>query len=272
MNVWQYVRELDVAECAQRFRNAEPFPHIYFDNFLVDSFAAAVAGDFPSYDEAVSLGRQFKAVNERGKVQITDSTKFQGAVLQLHQLLASPEFLEIISQITGIPHLLADDALTGGGMHQTGPRGHLDVHIDFNYIEERKLYRRLNILIFMNQGWQDNWGGALELWDKDVRTRYCSLLPIFNRCVIFETSEISYHGVTAVTCPDDVSRRSFAAYYYTNEAPAGYTAAGHSTIFRARPDEHWKKWVAMPLEQFGRIFTRNTKRFKSAIKKRISTE
>ena len=118
-----------------------------------------------------------------------------------------------------IPNLLADPELVGGGMHQTGPRGHLDVHIDFNFIPERSLHRRLNILVYFNKDWKREWGGEIELWDEHVKTCVHSFSPLFNRCVVFETNEVSYHGVTAVKCPEDRSRKSFAAYYYTKEAP-----------------------------------------------------
>jgi hypothetical protein len=78
-------------------------------------------------------------------------------------------------------------------------------------------------------------GGRIELWDKDVKVCHQSFSPIFNRCVIFETTEISFHGVTAVHCPPGISRKSFAAHYYTTEAPAHWTGEAHSIIFRARP-------------------------------------
>ena len=91
-------------------------------------------------------------------------------------------------------------------------------------------------------------GGNIELWDKDVKVCHHSFTPAFNRCVVFATSEVSYHGVTAVRCPEGQSRKSFAAYYYTQEAPAGWTGAKHSTVFRARPNEILKGKVLMPLE------------------------
>ena len=157
----------------------------------------------------------------------------------------------MLSTVFAIPKLLPDEELVGGGMHQTGARGHLDVHVDFNYIEERQLHRRLNILIYFNKGWKPEWGGNIELWDKDVKVCHHSFSPIFNRCVVFETSEISYHGVTAVHCPDDQTRKSFAAYYYTKEAPPHWDGTVHSTNFKARPDEVLKGNVLMPLERAG---------------------
>jgi Rps23 Pro-64 3,4-dihydroxylase Tpa1-like proline 4-hydroxylase len=241
------INALDRTALRERFRSAEPFPHLCLDNFLEADFAERIAQSFPSLDEARKIGREFTAVNERRKIQITDASKFAPAVSQLNDLLASDEFLDFVSDVTCIPKLKADEALIGGGIHETGSRGHLDVHVDFNYIKERELHRRLNILIYFNKNWQADWGGNIELWDREVKVCHHSMSPIFNRCVLFETSGISYHGVSAVTCPEGTSRKSFAAYYYTTEAPAGWDGESHTTLFKARPDELVKGKVLMPL-------------------------
>jgi hypothetical protein len=107
-------------------------------------------------------------------------------------------------------------------------------------------------LIFFNPDWKPEWGGNLELWDRQVKHCHRSFQPLFNRCVIFETSEVSYHGVTAVRCPAGRARRSFAAYYYTKEAPAHWTGKAHDTVFRSRPDEAIRGRVLMPAEQVAR--------------------
>ena len=101
---------------------------------------------------------------------------FSEPVAELNRALAAPEFLDLLSYVFEIPRLLADEQLVGGGIHQTGPRGHLDVHIDFNYIRERELHRRLNILIYFNKDWAPQWGGNIELWDKEVKVRHHSPL------------------------------------------------------------------------------------------------
>lgn len=245
----ELMSDIDIEALREKVRVATPFPHFCVDNFLKPEFAHEVVQCYPDLKKAQEMGKAFNAVNEKGKVQVTDSKLFAPPVKKLEELLASQPFLDMMSYVMDIPNLVADPELHGGGMHQTGPRGHLDVHVDFNYIEKRKLHRRLNILIYLNEGWQPGWGGEIELWDQDVQNRVAAFSPIFNRCVVFETNEISFHGVTAVTCPPDTVRRSFAAYYYTHEAPKHWNGVAHSTIFRARPTERFKKYVAMPIEQ-----------------------
>ena len=243
------INPIDREELRARVATAQPFPHFKIDNFLAPAFADEVEASFPSFEQAQDLGKGFSAVNERKKIQIVDSEKFPDPIRRLHAALADPQWLELLSYVMDIPNMIADPKLTGGGIHMTGSRGHLDVHVDFNYIEDRDLHRRANILVYMNKDWQENWGGNVELWDQNVKKCHHSLSPIFNRCVVFATSEISYHGVTAVQCPDDRARKSFAAYYYTKEAPAGWDGTKHSTIFKARPSEKLKGALLMPGEK-----------------------
>jgi hypothetical protein len=250
------INPIDRDALRNQFRDAKPYPFFAIDDFLNSDFAEEVYLSFPSYGDAKAVGKEFKGVNEQGKVQVTDSKLFAEPVAKLNQVLASQEFLDLLSHVTGMPKLLADDQLVGGGIHQTGPRGHLDVHVDFNYIKDRDLHRRLNILIYFNKNWQPEWGGNIELWDEDVKNCVQSFSPIFNRCVVFETNEISYHGVSAVKCPPGTSRKSFAAYYYTQEAPAHWTGQFHDTIFKARPDEKFKGSVLMPLERVTKFASR----------------
>ncbi|HZN10600.1 MAG TPA: 2OG-Fe(II) oxygenase [Blastocatellia bacterium] len=268
VNLDQYLNNFDKEALRKQWQvtNAKPYPFFQTDNFLTEDFARQCLADFPTYEEAQQQGRSFNAVNEKRKIQITDSSKFKPAVAKLNEVLASQEFLDALSYITGMPKLLADEKLVGGGIHETGPQGHLDVHVDFNYIKERDLHRRMNILVYFNEDWKDEWGGKVELWDENVKHLRGAFSPIFNRCVVFETNEISFHGVGAVTCPPDRMRKSFAAYYYTREAPAHWTGESHSTIFKARPDEYFKGAVLMPAENAKRWMKKTISGLKKAVK------
>lgn len=265
------LRPLDIPRLTREFRAAEPFPFMVIDEFLQPDFAREVAAAYPSFEGALDKGRAFDFVNEKKKVQVTDSSKFPPAVKRLEEAIASQSFRDALSQITGIPKLLADEQLVGGGMHVMGSHGRLDVHVDFNLIEERQLHRRLNILVYLNPVWKDAWGGHVELWDRDVKRCHHAFLPAFNRCVVFETSERSFHGVAAVQCPDDVARKSFAAYYYTREAPAAWDGKAHSTIFRARPDELLRGLVLMPAERIQRRVMEQVARARRGVKKIVRT-
>jgi Rps23 Pro-64 3,4-dihydroxylase Tpa1-like proline 4-hydroxylase len=242
----------DWEQLGQQYQNAEPFPSICIDNFLTEEFLAEVMAAYPNYEQAKNGNREFSGLNEYKKIQITQPEKFPVPVQNLSALLASAEFIDAMETLTGIDNLVWDPAFTGGGMHLTNSSGLLDVHVDFNYEKKLDLYRRINILIYLNKEWHDEWGGNVELWDKDVKKLGQSFQPIANRCVIFSTSDFSYHGVTAVTSPEGISRNSFAAYYYSKDAGdnAGEMYGGkHSTIFKARPTERTKKYITMPLDR-----------------------
>src|SRR5262245_20105395 len=239
---------LDRETLRQEYANASPFPFIKLEPFLDPAFAAEVAAAYPSFEDATAKGRTFQAVNERKKVQVTDAKLFPRAVAQLNQALASPTFLSDLSYVSGIPDLVADEELVGGGIHITGPGGRLDVHVDFNYMESRKLHRRLNLLLYLNPVWEEKWVGHIQFWDMDVKHYQQAYAPPFNRYVIRDTSDISFHGVTPVTTTASFARLSFAAYYYTCQAPLNWKGTVHSTIFKARPEERLRGYVLMPAE------------------------
>jgi Rps23 Pro-64 3,4-dihydroxylase Tpa1-like proline 4-hydroxylase len=260
------LRSFDRDQLRREFASAKPFPFVKIEELLQSDIAQEIAASYPSFDEALEQGMTFKTVNERKKVQITKAEMFPVQVQRLNEALASPQFLADLSYITSMPNLLADPELVGGGMHITGPGGRLDVHLDFNYMEDRKLHRRLNLLLYLNPAWDDDWGGDIQLWDKEVKHCEASFKPKFNRCVIFETNDVSYHGVVPVSPSAPTPRQSFATYYYTKEAPAHWTGIAHSTIFKARPEEQAKAFLFMPAEAAKQKLQSSVQAIKTGIK------
>jgi hypothetical protein len=257
-----------------QYQGAKPVPWFKIDNFLKDDFAHACADSFPTYDEVQKLGVTFTNINEKGKFQVTKPEVFPAPLKQLYDLLNGREFLGLIEHVTGMVPLLPDEKLVGGGLHATGARGHLDVHLDFNMLRDRGWHRRLNILVYLNKGWKEEWGGEFELWNEDVSVRAEKFLPLFNRCVMFNTNNVSYHGVNAVKCPEGQARKSFAAYYYTEAAPPDFNEPPsngqfHDTIFKARPDEKMKS-VMMPVEAATKSVTKFLRRGASKLKKVVT--
>lgn len=263
------MRPLDREALRQDYTTARPFPFVRIERFLEPGFAEGVAAAYPSFEDATGQGRTFNAVNERKKVQICDAKLFPAQVARLNEVLASSAFLQDLSYVTGIPNLLADEELNGGGMHITGPGGRLDVHVDFNYLERRDLHRRLNLLLYLNPVWEGQWGGHIQLWDQDVKNCRQDFAPVLNRCVIFETSETSFHGVTPVTNDAPFPRISFATYYYTREPPPSWKGTAHSTIFKARPEEKLRGYVLMPAERLQQQLAEGVHQIKRGIKKLV---
>ncbi|HEY9698240.1 MAG TPA: 2OG-Fe(II) oxygenase [Trichocoleus sp.] len=220
----------------EAYAQADPFPHIVIDNFLSEAVLDAILTEFP--DPQSIDWQKFEAAAERklatkSELQMGESTR-----TLLYQLNSST-FISFLEQLTGIQGLIPDPHFVGGGLHQIEPGGYLKMHVDFNRHERLNLDRRLNLLIYLNKDWEESYGGHLELWDQEVTQCSKKILPIFNRCVIFSTTDFSYHGhPEPLTCPTGRTRKSLALYYYSNGRPAHETrAVPHSTVFRARPGE-----------------------------------
>lgn len=256
LRIDDYLNPLDEDALRASFREGRPFRHIVIPQLLRTDFLQEVCAAYPTYAEAKLLAdTEFRRVNENLKLQITDSERLPEPIRTLHWILASAEFRTRLARITGIENLLADPTLRGAGMHMMGRGGRLDVHVDFNVLRESQLYRRLNILVYLCEDWDPAWGGAVDLWDRDVRKLAASHPPEAGRCLIFNTSEHSWHGVTPISCPPGRTRNSFAAYYYTAEPPTDVGLA-HTTVFRPRPGERWRQNLLLPLQRARDAITR----------------
>ena len=210
---------------------AEPFPHIVLDDFLPESVVDEVIAEFPSPEEDGWL--RFASEHER-KLASARDTRMGDATRHLLAEFNSAAYLDFLGALTGIAGLIPDPYLEGGGMHQILAGGHLDVHVDFNRHPATGLDRRLNAILYLNRDWQPEWEGALELWSPDMQRCVRSVLPQYNRLVVFSTTEHSFHGHPhTLACPPDRTRRSLALYYYSNGRPeeAGRRAETHNTMW-----------------------------------------
>lgn len=231
------LNSLDAAGLRTQFESAEPFRYFVVERFLDPAFCDSLAAEFPSFDER-------QATNELGvsggKAVRPDLAAIGPAYRRLDDLLRSSEFLSFLSAATGIPKLLYDPEYVGGGTHENRHGQELDTHVDFNYHPRTRLHRRLNLILFLNPEWSPEWGGLLELQrnpagaDNLVQT----VEPLLNRCVLFETTENSWHGFRRIVLPEDkrhLSRRSIAVYFYTKERPREEAAPSHGTVYVQRP-------------------------------------
>ena len=212
-----------------QYDDAKPFPHIVIDDFLPPEVLEMCLRDFPS----ISVGSDtFNRAQEKLKTQFNPDY-LQKNLRSLFYSFNSRPFIKVLENICGIRGLTPDPYFLGAGFHETRNTGYLSIHADFNHHKPMNLERRINVLIYLNKDWKPEYGGQLELWNDDVSECVTSVLPVFNRCVIFNTTSRSWHGnPNPVNHPADDTRKSIALYYYT--ATWSDTGREHTTQFRVR--------------------------------------
>lgn len=223
---------------SRQYQDADPFPHIALAPFFLPDKAQAIASEFPRRESPV--WNHHKHINCH-KLSCNKKDAFAPSIRTAIEELNSSEFLNWLSGLTGIGDLLADPILEGGGLHQVESGGHLNIHADFTrHHKNLDLCRRINLIVYLNPSWKEAWGGAIEFWDKQMRSCRAKVLPLMNQAIIFSTNETSYHGhPELLACPPDILRKSIALYYYTLDQARINKA--RSTTFMVRPTDSGSK-------------------------------
>lgn len=236
-------------ELGRLYAVAEPFPHIVLDNFFVPEYASYLTENFPTMEQMPNVFREPMSY----KGQLSDINGKWPKFREIFENLQSEDFRNWVSNVTGIPDLQDDKILAGGGLHQSPSSGFLDIHVDSNFHPiDKNLHRRVNIIIYVNENWQEEWGGKLQLWT-DVGKKpgqvVADVVPIFNRAVIFSTTRTSWHGVSPIICPPGFSRKSLALYYYTKDRPSAELYEDSSVIWMNKDSK--VKRLLYPALNFG---------------------
>jgi len=215
---------------------ATPFPHIVVDDFLPEELARQVLANFPSgereSDRVFNIG-----YGGEHKRQITpeDCNRFAREVFQFFN---SRPVLQFLEGLTGISGLLPDPYFEGGGFHEISRGGRLGVHADFRVNNRLSVQRRLNLLVYLNETWEDDWKGHLELWSRDMKECVVKVAPLINRCVVFSTEADTWHGhPDPLEIPEGMSRKSMALYYYTASRAIYEETPDVSTQYVSRPQD-----------------------------------
>ncbi len=222
--------EHNVSDLRRKFHAAEPFQHLVVDDLLLFSPSAARSFpdiSWPGWDE---LGDRY----QQNKRACANLELIPEPFKALIRELSEPRFLRVLEQITGIQRLLPDPYLMGGGLHLSGPGGILSPHTDFHYYRALNLYRRINVLVYLNEDWSLQDGGCLSLYDSQNRAIQ-TVLPDWGKVVIFRTDDQSVHGFP-VPVAKGKWRRSVALYYYT-AAPAGNFSGDETTYWREHGEQ-----------------------------------
>jgi Rps23 Pro-64 3,4-dihydroxylase Tpa1-like proline 4-hydroxylase len=223
-------------QLSTQYHEAKPFPHIVIDKFLPETILNSVLDEFNKNEnwwyDRVKWTEPYQVNKFYWPYDIETANNMPNdlpTISALVNYLNSPVMLKYLEELTGIDNLISDELLMGGGLHKITSGGKLAIHKDYNVHPVKKIYRRLNLLIYLNKDWKQEWEGNLELWDKDHTKLEVSVEPLFNRAVIFTISEDSLHGhPVPLNTPENVSRNSIALYYFTEVNPSDNE---HSVVF-----------------------------------------
>lgn len=226
-----FVLNINHLECLGKslhdsYISAQPFPNVVVDDFLPPKDATRLLKLFPKQESKIWLDwKKRDTVHQPRKQGIGDASRLGDAAPYLQNAIStfnSYAFVNFLEKLTGIKKILPDPYLYGGGLHQTLSGGRLAIHTDFNTLKKLDLYRRINVLFFLNKNWQPEYNGNLELWDEELSNCVQSIQPLFNRLVVFNTDKKSFHGHPhALATPPNVTRKSIALYYYTAKPKEG---------------------------------------------------
>ena len=203
----------------EQFLSNVPFNHVLIDDFFVPQIAEQLAAEFPQYDSDVWNAHYNNPLENKKACNHWD--KFPPTTYNSFSYLCSKSFTNIISTITGNSDINADIGLHGGGLHAHTTNGKLNVHLDYSIHPKLKLQRKYNLIVYITPQWQPQWNGGLEFWNHDECSNQPSnfsklIVNKFNRAVLFDTTQNSWHGLSAnLSCPENITRSSMAVYYVT---------------------------------------------------------
>jgi len=229
-------------ECVNKVINGEfstlPYKHLVVDNFLPDDLASKCMDSFPNLNESVWEHEADSDIEVKSRTTWKSEFDIPENIIDAVRILNSSLILKALSEVFTIPKLVADSYFTGGGLNITQSGGLLDVHVDGNYHDATGLNRRMNALIYLNPGWEESWGGEFGVYNEDGSKLLKKVPPLFNRLVVFDSHDYSFHGLPdPISFPEGVNRKSIILYYYTREKrPSSQTAVegAHSALWVKR--------------------------------------
>jgi Rps23 Pro-64 3,4-dihydroxylase Tpa1-like proline 4-hydroxylase len=214
-------------ECAEKITLAkegseyfdDPFKHIVIDNFLEVNFATQCMNHFPTLEDSTWEFQNDTDIEVKYRSTWQSEFDIPNIIVDAVRIFNSSILLKSISKRIGIEKLIPDPYFTGGGLNVSKRNGLLDVHVDGNYHDATGLNRRLNALLYLNPNWKDDWGGEFGLYDNSGKRCVKKIPPLFNRLVIFDSHDFSFHGLPEpINFPSDENRKSIILYYYTKQS------------------------------------------------------
>jgi Rps23 Pro-64 3,4-dihydroxylase Tpa1-like proline 4-hydroxylase len=216
----------------------KPFKHLVIDDFFPDELANICLKNFPSTDESGWDYTNDSDIEVKYRTTWESEFDIPDGLVDAVRIMNSSIFLKAMASTFSIQKIIPDPYFTGGGLNITKSNGLLDVHVDGNYHDATGLTRRLNAILYLNPNWKQGWGGEFGLYDENGDMCLKKVAPLFNRLVIFDSHDKSFHGLpNPLNFPDTEERKSIILYYYTKEErPSNLvvTEQPHSALWKKR--------------------------------------
>ena len=196
-----------------------PFDHWIIEDFLDIQDAKDVSKEFIDYESTEDIIRYKGWIGE--KSTCNSWNRFPALTYKIFSNLLSLDFVSHLSAVTGVTPLYPDIGLHGGGWHMSGKGGSLAMHLDYSIHPKLNLQRKLNLILYLEEDYNPQWGGSLQLWSHDKEkskplNKIKEVEPLFNRAILFDTTQKSWHGFPdPINPPEGKLRKSFAVYYLT---------------------------------------------------------
>ncbi|MGH8775568.1 MAG: 2OG-Fe(II) oxygenase [Jiangellaceae bacterium] len=217
-------------EHAPSYATATPFPHVVIDGLFDTERLRAVAAELPRDSASWKV---YDTATERKRV-LDRMEDFGRSARQLADELNSSEFVRFLERLTGIKGLIPDPHLNSAGYFDVPRGGFLDIHVDYTRNRKLALVRRINVLVYLNEDWEPEWGGQLELWPDLESGPVKQIVPLLNRTVVFSTPDAPHGHPKPISAPGDRSRLCFSAYYFTSPVRSDPSRAHHGVKFGER--------------------------------------
>ena len=222
-----------------------PFDHIILNDFIEKNYYSKLLEILPKKptDEWWKYENPIEFKYALDNFEVMDP-----AVKNIFYALSHPTIIDKLKIIFNIPNLEYDPHCHGGGLHIHSRYGRLNMHLDYEKHPITNKQRRLNIILYLNDDWQQEWKGDTQLWNKDMTECVVQSYPKTNTALVFVTTEQSWHGVPEIIqCPENMFRRTLAFYYVSelensnnkNKNKKGCDDNGYRTkaVFMKRPND-----------------------------------
>lgn len=226
--------ETIVSTLREQYNEHAPIQYVHLHNFFSNEDATHILNEWPDLsDNRWTIHMKMVENNVGKKFEIANIDLMGKETQRIIQKIQSPEFISAISKITGVAGLQSDAGLYGGGLVYTPQGGYLKLHADFNFYDKSKLYRRFNLIVYMNEQWEENWKGGLELWNADCTQRIITIQPFYNTAIFFRVTDKSIHGYPdPIACPPTTGRKSINFYFYHEKPDDDQSVEPHKTLWK----------------------------------------